>query len=358
MRVLMVAVLVACSIAKAQERPFYVGGDVSMLPELERAGAVYSDGAKQGDAVEILKAHGANIFRLRVFVNPSRVFNERWGAVQDLASMVEMGKRVKKAGGKLLVSLHYSDSWADPEHQAKPAEWAKLSGSALEKKVGEYTTSVIAAFEAAGVHPDFVGVGNEVASGMLWPDGGIKGTGAEVDREASWNRFVRLLTAGISAVRNAQPTIKVVVHIHGGGDAGLPKWFFAKLGQKGVNFDVIGLSFYPAFGGKMDLLKQNLDELEAQSKHDILIVETGYPWKEVTGLKDRSGLAWPETEAGQAAYWSELKVTLKSARRCIGAIWWYPEARPAGDLHIWRGGAEGLFDSNGRLLRAGQNLDG
>ena len=122
--------------ARAAE-PFYRGADVSMLPELEKAGAVYTDGGAPDDAIKILRRHGVNLFRLRLFVNPTDDFTKSYGATQDLATVRALAKRVKSSGAAFLLDLHYSDTWADPGHQAKPKEWADLHGAALEQKVHE-----------------------------------------------------------------------------------------------------------------------------------------------------------------------------------------------------------------------------
>lgn len=349
--------------ARAEAKPFYVGGDVSMLPELERAGATYSDEGRKGDAIELLRARGAEVFRVRVFVKPSTAFNPTWGAVQDLPAMVALGKRIKAAGGQLMVDLHYSDIWADPQHQTTPAEWKDLGIDALEQRVESYTRETLKAFIDAGARPDWVQVGNEIAGGMLWPLGRIVYKGTDEEKAASWDRLGRLLRAGVRGVQAVQgdgPKITTIIHVHGGGEAGVPQWFFDRLAGQRVEFDVIGLSFYPTYSGHLETLTRNINELVARHPQDIMIVETSYPWKPVTDLKDRSAMKWPETEDGQAAFWRDLLAVARAVPgdRCRGVIWWYPEARRAGELHIYRDGAEALVDGDGRLLRAGRELTG
>ena len=133
----MIALLLFAAAAPAAPatRPFYAGADVSMLPELEAAGAAYRrDDGTPGDAITILSDHGVNLFRLRLFVDPTDDFTESWGATQDLATVRKLAGRVKASGAAFLLDLHYSDTWADPAHQTKPAAWAELHGEALERK--------------------------------------------------------------------------------------------------------------------------------------------------------------------------------------------------------------------------------
>lgn len=345
-----------------------VGADVSMLPALEAAGATYRDEGRDEDAVAILRRRGAALFRVRVFVEPGKDFNRLWGAVQTREEMVALGRRIKSAGGKLIVDLHYSDTWADPQHQARPKSWEGLSGAALEERVEQYTAETLAAFTAGGAAADYVQVGNEVTGGMLWPDGQLRhdgtgggnGVGNGVEKAASWERLGRLVWAGVRGVRRQGGTEgpKVIVHIHGGGKLGLPGWFFGKLGKElakhNTDFDVIGLSFYPAFGDRLEALAENLRQLEPMGK-PVMVVETSYPWRPLEGVTDPAAMRWEQSEAGQAAYLRALLGALGGHEGAVaGVVWWYPEARPVGGLEIWRGGAEGLFDGEGRLLRAGR----
>ena len=173
----------------------FVGGDISALERIEQAGGAFRDGARTGDAIAILRAHGANGFRLRIFVHPSGAEVQ----VNDLAYTLRMAKRVKAAGAKLLLDFHYSDTWADPGRQTIPAAWAKLGYDSLARQIEIYTADVIAQLKRAGALPDIVQVGNEIDHGMLWPVGAIGIAGA--DTLTGWEHFTGLLKAGVRGVR-------------------------------------------------------------------------------------------------------------------------------------------------------------
>src|SRR5688500_12217043 len=262
--------------AATQPKQFIAGADISMLPEIEKAGGTFAsrDGVR-GDALKILRDGGCNLFRVRLFVDPDDEFNNRnYGATQDLEYVVALAKRIKATGAQFLLDIHYSDTWADPGKQHKPAAWRELEFDALERKVHEYTASVMNALADAGATPHMVQIGNEIAGGMLWPDGKVLDTPQEVELR-QWARFARLLNAGSRAVREASKTsgtpIRVVIHIHGGGKPGLPKWFFGKLKPHNVDFDVVALSFYPAWDDALPALKQNLADVATIFDKDILI---------------------------------------------------------------------------------------
>src|SRR6185436_13090603 len=73
--------------------PFYVGADVSMLPEIERVGGIYKDQGLPRDCLAILADRGFNLFRLRLFVEPNPDFARSHGATQDLAYVRALAKR-------------------------------------------------------------------------------------------------------------------------------------------------------------------------------------------------------------------------------------------------------------------------
>ena len=337
--------------------PFYVGADVSMLPEIERAGGVYRDDGQPQDCLRILADHGYNLFRLRLFVNPTKDFNKSWGATQDLACVRALAKRVKAVGGSFLLDLHYSDTWADPGKQFKPSAWKDLDFDALEKRVHDYTAEVLADLAKHDASPDMVQVGNEIASGILWPDGKV--LNAKGDDEAlQWQRFTRLLNAGAKAVREASKSgqpIQIMLHVHGGGRRDMAKWFFGeKLGRYPVDYDIVGLSFYPAWDDRMGPLKQNLIDAVRATGKDVIVAETSYPWRPIEGAKSKEALEWPQTLDGQRRFLQDLVAAIRATPddRGRGFIYWYPEAIPVTNLHIWRGGGEALFDAEGNALPA------
>jgi endoglucanase len=320
------------------------GVDLSALPALEAAGAVYRDsGDRSGDAVAILQRHGANLVRLRLFVNPSHDFNATIGATQDLPTTVTTARRARAAGLRVLLDLHDADTWADPAHQPTPAAWATLSPGDLRQRVESYTADVV-----RQVGPDWVAVGNEVTNGMLWPTGKLDKT------DASWDRFADLLSAGVRGVRSAAPGAKVMVHVSGGGRAGLPAWFFDHLDRHHVDYDLVGVSFYPTWGDDIDALRQNLADLAGRGK-DVVVAEVGYPSR---GRLTTPQCRWPATPAGQSACLSAVTAAVRAAPggHGKGVIWWYPEAIPVRGVNVWEGGRLGLFDEHGTVLPAADGL--
>jgi arabinogalactan endo-1,4-beta-galactosidase len=335
------------------------GADISALERIEQAGAVFRDGGQPGDAIAILRAHGANLFRLRLFVDPSGQEVQ----VNDLAYTVRMAQRVKAAGARLLLDIHYSDTWADPGRQETPAAWAALSMDSLEVRVETYTDSVITALKQAGALPDIVQVGNEVDAGMLWPFGQLR---YDADSLPSWDRFTRLLKAGARGVRGALATgdtVRIMVHYSRGGDAGGTRWFFDHLVSAGVPFDLIGVSYYPFWHGGVGSLRANIRDAAQRYGRDIMVVETTYPWRAggwESMVTSGTAMVWPVTPQGQADFLADVMsaVAAVPGGRGIGVVWWYPEAIQVPGLFIWGGGSLSLFDAGGNVLPAAARFSG
>ncbi|MGD0460914.1 MAG: glycosyl hydrolase 53 family protein [Tepidisphaeraceae bacterium] len=343
-----------CSLARAADQPFIAGADVSMLPTIEKAGGIFLDNGKSGDAIQIMRAHGCNLFRVRLFVNPSSDYASTYGAVQDLAYVRALAKRIKASGAEFLLDIHYSDTWADAGKQFTPAAWKKLDFDALQQKVHDYTVWVMTDLRDSGVTPDMVQVGNEVTAGILWPQAQVLDVPKD-EQPRQWQRFAQLITAGCKAVRSFQTDahpIRIMIHIHGGGKEGMAKYFFGKFKLDPADYDIVGLSFYPAWEDSIDYLKQNMTDAVDLTGKDVILAETSYPWK---ALPDKVGLAtlqWPQTPAGQKQYLNDLIDVIHRApgQHGIGFIYWYPEAIPIQGMNIWRQGYEALFDSTGNAL--------
>ena len=252
------------SASRASE--YAVGADLSFLPQAEATGTVFRDGGQAKSGWQIFRDHEYNWVRLRLFVAPTTLPN-------DLAYTIAAAKAAKAHGFKLLLDLHYSDSWADPGHQIMPAAWQGLNHKALVQTVFAYTRDTIRAFGAAGVMPDMVQVGNEITAGMLWPDGRLPG---------NWGNFADLLKAGVRGVdagSQGGPRPRVMLHIDKGGNKVVTQWFFDKINSYKIKYDVIGQSYYPWWHGSLLDLKENLDFMARAYKKDIFVVEAGYYWE-------------------------------------------------------------------------------
>ena len=341
----------ACSGGTTETRPtvpMTAGADISSLKRIEQAGGVFRANGQSQDAIAIMRGAGASVFRLRLFVNP----NDSDVVVNDLAYTTALAVRVKASGAKLLLDIHYSDTWADPGHQATPAAWAALPIDSLLARVRSYTANVIATLKAAGARPDIVQVGNEIDAGMLWPLGQLTGTG---DTTAEWNRFTSLLNAAIQGVRDSlgpSDTVRIMLHYSQGGNAGATQWFFDHVVSHGVGFDLIGLSYYPWWHGTLGALTANIEAMGPRYGKDIWVVETAYPWR-AGGWEGMApsvqAMTWAISPDGQRQFLDDVARTVPHGS---GVLWWYPESIQVPGLFAWGGGSLALFDAGGNALPA------
>ena len=241
-----------------------LGADISFLPELEARGIKFYDKGIQKDAIEILKDHGFNYIRLRLFVNPSGDSGySRGKGFCDLQHTLQMAKRIKKSGLKFLLDLHYSDTWADPGKQYKPSAWKGLDFPRLSDTIYEYTKQVLSVLKAQGTLPDMVQTGNEINHGIVWPEGNIQHP----------DSLAILLKAAIAAAKEIDPSVTIMLHIALGGQNDESEFFLDNMISRNVSFDVIGESYYPKWHGTLQDLESNLSTLKKKYNKPVIVAE-------------------------------------------------------------------------------------
>jgi len=303
--------------------------------------------------MSILRAEGFNCFRLRLFVAP----DGQTVVTNDLEYTLALAKRVKalKAATAFMLDIHYSDTWADPAKQFKPAAWDKLPYDELKARVRSYTAEVLKRFAAEGVKPHLVQLGNEITNGMLWPDGRVEF--AKADDRAAWERLGGLLCAAHEGLADAFPNEAKpisVLHIESPNQYDRALWFCREATAAGVPFDVIGTSYYPDWHGSVAELSRCLNGLAAEFGKPVMVVETAYPWFHDEHWNKKSGMTWPMTPAGQKQFLTEVLAAVKAVpnNQGRGVFWWQPEAVVVSDMPVWVGGSCALFDRKGEVLPA------
>ena len=313
-------------ITQAQE-PLYVGGDISLLPKYEEAGVVYKDkeGQTVSDVLAFFRQQGQNAMRVRLFVSPD---GSDKAVCQDLDYVKALGKRIKDAGLKLMLDFHYSDTWADPAKQWTPAAWQDLNNDQLQDKIYEYTKDCLQQMKAAGAEPDFIQTGNEISYGMLWGKSGTTANRCYTNSsDANWNRFLSLLKKAGQACREECPQARIIIHSERVPKPDVLTDFFDRMKAGGIDYDIIGLSYYPAFHGSLSALETALSALERkQYGKDMMIVETGYSYAWALGGTEYDYTkTYPYSEEGQRQFTADLVAKLKSHPGVKGLFWWWPE---------------------------------
>src|SRR5215471_4847200 len=307
-----------------------VGADVSSLNKSADLGGEYHDdqchpGKRRGwhkneitNALRIMKEHGTEYIRLRVWLNPADGYH-------DKRDLLEVSRKAHELGLKVLVDLHYSDTWADPGHQAKPAAWASYTVPELRQAVYDHAYDVVNSMRRQGTPPAIVQIGNELNSGMLWPDG-------HTWNPPNWANLGEFLTAGAAGVKAADPHTKVMLHLANGGDNGAFRWWFDNITALNVPYDIIGASYYGYWHGSLGDLQWNLNDVSARYGKDVIVVETAYPFTldDADGFPNAIGLPWqlvsgyPATPEGQAANLRDVLSIVRAVPngRGLGAFYW------------------------------------
>ncbi|WP_416147624.1 arabinogalactan endo-beta-1,4-galactanase [Salipaludibacillus sp. HK11] len=334
-----------------------MGGDVSMLQEVEERGAEFFENGVQKDALEIMSNGGMDLVRLRLWVDPyDSEGNDYGGGTNDLEETIALARRAKTEGMGFMLNFHYSDFWADPGKQNKPKAWEELSYEVLVQTVYDYTKNTMIQLEGEGLIPDMVQIGNEITSGMLWNHGRVG------DGYGDFTQLAELLMAGINGIhdgiRNSE-NVEIVLHLDHGGDNQLYRWWFDEITEQGVEFDIIGLSYYPFWHGAMGELKYNLNDISRRYDKDVMVVETSYGFT----LEDGDGLGnsfYTEEEAiggygasvqGQMNFLRDLKAIVAEVpeQRGRGVIWWEPAWLPVEGAN-WGSEAGATYNNDTGLL--------
>ena len=279
--------------------------DVSFLPLIEGEGTVYKHNNLPEDPLLTLKKAGCNTVRIRLWKNPS-------DGHSGLTEVKALALRARQKGMKIWLTVHYSDTWADPGNQTKPAEWTNLSFADLKTAVATYTATVL-----NEIHPDIYQVGNETNDGFLFPQGKLS---------VNESQYLQLIQAAITVIRTQSPATKIMLHYAGitGSD-----WFFAKVHN--IDYDYIGLSYYPVWHGQnLDLLQTTINTLSQVHHKKVLIAETAYPftlgWNDwtnnIVGQSNQLIPAYPATNAGQKSFVLAIRVLLENSNNGIGFSYW------------------------------------
>ena len=308
------------SASSPAREPLANGADVSWLPTIEQAGSkFYNANSKATDPLILMKRAGLSVARVRLWVSPTTPHG-------SLAEVLALSKRIKAAGLKLVIDIHYSDWWADPGKQNKPATWANLTQPQLVQKVHDYTASVLKSLNRQKTVPAWVQIGNEVGNGLLWPNG-------QLDQWTSpkFTAMTALLNAGIRATRETAPTANVMIHLETGGDAGKTDgWLTNSFANGLLKPDGIGLSYYSQWAGPIDNLRASITVVATKWHLPVAVAETAYANTTVSTshqVIDVTKAALPGfafTKRGQAEYATAVNSLLRSVAgsRAIGVWWW------------------------------------
>jgi arabinogalactan endo-1,4-beta-galactosidase len=268
----------------------------------------------QEDAPKILRKHGLNYARIRLWVDSPDGYHGR-------KQLLEMAKRLKALKIKLLVDFHYSDSWADPGKQPKPKSWENLDFQDLKKSLYDYTFDICNSLKMQGTPPDMVQIGNEITNGMVWPDG---------KNDKSFDNLAALLKEGYQAVKHCSPSTLVMLHLDNGGKNEQFQWWFDNIIAQGVPFDLIGVSYYTYWHGTLASLQNNLDDIALRYDKNIVVVETAYPFtpddndnfENIISSEEQPG--YPFTPDGQTKILADIMTIVRAIpnARGLGIIWW------------------------------------
>ncbi len=341
---------------------FMMGVDASMIKKVLDSGGVYYnlDGTEQ-DVFEILSDAGVNYMRVRVWNDPNSPIGIRGGGDMDIETAYWIAQRARRVNMRIILDLHYSDTWADPEHQEKPYDWELLNFQELNEAVEQFTYDSMMYFKSRGVTPQMIQIGNEINNGMIYEDGRIIW-----NDPTSYDRLASLLKSGIAGAKRADSFVKTIIHLADGGKYSIFDDFFNELEERDVNYDIIGASFYPFYHGTLDRLADNLNQISEKYDKPVFVAETSYAFTQNSHLNASNIFGGNQEENG--GYLATIQGQATSLRdvieivadvpenRGLGIVYWEPAWLPvagagwaeAGTLATWSNQA--LFTYSGKAL--------
>ena len=264
----------------AKKTEFVKGADISWVTEMERDGVTfYNTDGRETECTALMKEIGFDAVRLRVWTDP-----EGCCGMEDV---LVKAKRAHALGMKIMIDFHYSDFFADPGRQTIPAAWEGFNMTELSKAVADHTKETLKLLKDNSINVDWVQIGNEVNSGMLWPSGKVSGNSA--------GNFIQLLNAGHDAAKSVYPDTEIILHVSNGHDSGLFEWFFGLMASGGAKYDIIGMSLYPTWwenGGwtawkpNVDKCLANIRSMNTKFGKPVMLCEIGMPVGDPQRAKD------------------------------------------------------------------------
>jgi arabinogalactan endo-1,4-beta-galactosidase len=355
--------------ARAQNTNFLAAVDFSDLAFFESKGIKYKDGGQVEDALQILKSHGINCVRLRLWTSSqSQAASDPYDFINNTNYTVPLAVRVKNAGLLFCLDFHYSDTWADPGKQATPQAWtnnlALFGFPNLLQQMRNYNSNTIVTFANAGAMPDYVQIGNEITDGMLWPTGKLSGTWSKSN--PSWIRLGQLMKAAIQGIQDATNATgakmpQIIVHIDRGGDWNTTKSYFENLNAQGVPYDIIGESYYPFFHGSPTNLNICLSNAAVEFGKPIIVAEDAFPYTNTCPSSWLTQLfGYPPTPAGQASFVDAVGQIIRSVPNNLGHgfFYWGTEYQTANGVNEAGYNTSSFFDPDGNLLPVANTVGG
>lgn len=304
------------------ENDYCFGLDLSFVRRAEQRGDVFYDtDGSQRSPWEIFRTHGYNWGRLMLCSEPSYLG-------QGIDNVVENARELKRHGYHFALDYMISDDWSNPMRQPVPKSWEGLSPRELEQKLHDFVYDTMCRLRDEGLMPEIVQIGNEISNGTLWPSGRVF-YGEEKKDRSQWRQFTDYLKAGIRAVREADPDekVQVMLHVDFGGDVNFTDVFFSKMEEYGVEFDLVGYSFYPWSHGTLMDLRDNLAYTIRRFRKPVIVIETGF-YSCPSDYFEKKGYraAFPETPEGQREWMQAVNEIVMAApdNMGLGVFWWEP----------------------------------
>ena len=315
-----------------------LGIDVSTYFEEEAVGAKYFCDGKVIDPLKAFYDQGVSCMRIRVWNNPYSEDGKPYlGGTNDVDTFIKLAKLAKKYGYDVLLDIHYSDFWVDPIKQTVPKAWRGLPFEEIVNKVYEFTKYCLVKAKENDLDIKYIQIGNEITNGILWPYAKLD---ASTTPRGGYDKLAKILIAGLKGAKEVYPEVTTIIHLERSYDVEIYDEYFSSIIALGVNFDIIGMSYYPNWHKSFDDLFNNVEACKKKFHKDVMIMETSYGFTLEDYLPGHQKdyqmvlnekilkeldvhLPYPISPEGQKQYIIDL-INLSKKHGVIGIFYWEP----------------------------------
>ncbi len=325
-----------------------LGIDTSTYFEEEEVKAKYYRDGKEVDPLKEFRNNNVSHMRIRIWNDPYSEDKKPYlGGTSDLDKAIRLSKIASSYGYKLLWDFHYSDFWADPGKQICPKAWKDLTFEQVCKEVYKFTKECLIKAKENDLDISLVQIGNEITNGMIWPFGKLD---ESTTPRGNYEHLSLLLKEGVKAAREVFPKIKIIIHLERSYDQVVYAEYFDHLKQYNVDYDIIGMSYYPYWHGTFKQFFANVNMCQQRFNKDVMVMELGYSFTLEDYILNNNGqaqlvvngnskdlisnLPYPITKQGQAQFIEEF-LKLAKENNVKGVFYWEPMWIPCEDKICW-----------------------
>ena len=226
--------------------------------------------------------------RFRLWVNPYDEEGRPYGGgTNDLPTFIKLAKHAQECGMEVMLDFHYSDFFVDPSRQKPPRAWKGLDFPEMVEALKAYTRETLLKIKEEGIDLAAIQVGNETTNGMLHPFGDVWKKEFDEKKGGGFKAFVTFFNAGARVCKEIYPNAKIICHLEHSGSFKIQDEFMEGVTKEGIEFDVLGESYYTYWHGNLRDFKDSVSKICSRSTVNRACLE-----KKVSAVEEKNTICY------------------------------------------------------------------